>query len=107
MPREITARQPVCADIDGFKRHAAVRMQAHERNRLEQLCRVRQAVLIRAWWQWERSTGPRSSEGKARAASNAFNGAKRAATPAMCLFGVAGRSSGHALAASDRVRWRA
>ena len=39
MPREIAARQPVCANIDGFKRHAAARMQAHERNRLEQLCR--------------------------------------------------------------------
>jgi hypothetical protein len=39
MPREATARQPLCADIDGFSLHAAVRVEAHERKRLEQLCR--------------------------------------------------------------------
>ncbi len=39
MPREATARQPLCADIDGFNLHAAVRVEAHERKRLEQLCR--------------------------------------------------------------------
>lgn len=39
MPRETAARQPVCADTDGFNLHAAVRVQAHERKRLEQLCR--------------------------------------------------------------------
>jgi hypothetical protein len=39
MPREATARQPLCADIDGFSLHAAVRVQAHDRKRLEQLCR--------------------------------------------------------------------
>jgi hypothetical protein len=36
MPREATARQPLCADIDGFSLHAAVRVEAQ---RLEQLCR--------------------------------------------------------------------
>ena len=39
MPRETIARQPLCADIDGFSLHAAVRVEAHERKRLEQLCR--------------------------------------------------------------------
>jgi hypothetical protein len=38
-PREATARQPLCADIDGFSLHAAVRVEAHDRKRLEQLCR--------------------------------------------------------------------
>jgi hypothetical protein len=32
-------RQPLCADIDGFSLHAAVRVEAHDRKRLEQLCR--------------------------------------------------------------------
>jgi uncharacterized protein (DUF983 family) len=39
LPREAPARQPLCADIDGFSLHAAVRVDAHERKRLEQLCR--------------------------------------------------------------------
>ena len=39
MPRQGTARQPLCADIDGFSLHAAVRVEAHDRKRLEQLCR--------------------------------------------------------------------
>jgi hypothetical protein len=39
MPRETTARQALCADIDGFSLHAAVRVEARERKRLEQLCR--------------------------------------------------------------------
>ena len=39
MPREGTARQPLCADIDGVSLHAAVRVEAHDRKRLEQLCR--------------------------------------------------------------------
>jgi hypothetical protein len=39
MPRKATARQPLCADIDGFSLHAAVRVEAHDRKRLEQLCR--------------------------------------------------------------------
>ena len=38
MPRE-DMRQPLCADIDGFSLHAAVRVEAHDRKRLEQLCR--------------------------------------------------------------------
>lgn len=36
--------------------------------------RARQAELIRNWRPWERSTGPRSKVGKARAARNAFKG---------------------------------
>ena len=39
MPREAAPRQPLCADIDGFGLHAAVRVEAHDRERLEQLCR--------------------------------------------------------------------
>jgi uncharacterized protein (DUF983 family) len=39
MPREGEARQPLCAGIDGFSLHAAVRVEAHDRKRLEQLCR--------------------------------------------------------------------
>jgi hypothetical protein len=39
MPREGTAGQPLCADSDGFSLHAAVRVDAHDRKRLEQLCR--------------------------------------------------------------------
>jgi len=38
-PRETAVRQPLCADIDGFSLHAAVRVEAHDRKRLEQLCR--------------------------------------------------------------------
>ncbi|MFN8737048.1 MAG: transposase [Betaproteobacteria bacterium] len=40
MPRETAAHQPLCADIDGFSLHAAVRVEAHDRKRLEQLCRT-------------------------------------------------------------------
>lgn len=39
MPRETAARHPLCADIDGFSLHAAVRVEAHNRKRLEQVCR--------------------------------------------------------------------
>lgn len=39
MPRVDRAQQPLCADIDGFSLHAAVRVEAHDRKRLEQLCR--------------------------------------------------------------------
>ena len=39
MPREVTVRQPLCAELDGFSLHAAVRIEAHERKRLERLCR--------------------------------------------------------------------
>ena len=39
MPREATAGQPLCADIDGFSLHTAVRVEANDRKRLEQPCR--------------------------------------------------------------------
>jgi len=39
MPRESTSRQALCADIDGFSLHAAVRCEAADRKLLEQLCR--------------------------------------------------------------------
>jgi hypothetical protein len=51
MPREDTARQPLCADIDGFSLHAVVRIDSHDRKRLEQLCRyvTRPALSGRAF----------------------------------------------------------
>jgi hypothetical protein len=39
MPREGTARHPLCADIDGFSLHAGVGVEAQDRQRLEQVCR--------------------------------------------------------------------
>lgn len=36
--------------------------------------RVRQAELIRLWKPWEKSTGPRTPDGKAKAARNAWKG---------------------------------
>jgi hypothetical protein len=45
--------------------------------------RARQAELIRSWRPWERSTGPRTAEGKARASLNSYRGAKRAETRAL------------------------
>jgi hypothetical protein len=37
--------------------------------------RARQAALIRTWKPWKQSTGPRTPEGKAKAASNGDKGA--------------------------------
>lgn len=39
--------------------------------------RQRQAELIRNWQPWNRSTGPKSSEGKATVARNPYKGAVR------------------------------
>ena len=39
--------------------------------------RARQAALIRTWRPWEQSTGPRTDEGKAKVARNAFKGGWR------------------------------
>ena len=39
MPREKDFTQSLCADIDGFSLHAAVRCAADDRQALEQLCR--------------------------------------------------------------------
>lgn len=36
--------------------------------------RARQAELIRQWRPWEKSTGPKSVEGKSRVARNAYKG---------------------------------
>jgi len=41
--------------------------------------RARQAALIRTWKPWEKSTGPRSAEGKQRTARNGFKGGNRPA----------------------------
>lgn len=40
--------------------------------------RARQAEAIKRWRPWERSTGPRTAEGKAVSARNAFRGGLRA-----------------------------
>ena len=40
MARQGMARELLCSDIDGFSLHAAVRVEAHDRKRLEQLCRT-------------------------------------------------------------------
>src|ERR1017187_9060022 len=40
--------------------------------------KVRQSELIRRWKPWRRSTGPKSPEGKAKAAGNADKGSNRA-----------------------------
>jgi Putative transposase len=37
--RQASPRQPLCVDIDGFSPNAAVRVEAHDRKRLELLCR--------------------------------------------------------------------
>ena len=39
--------------------------------------RQRQAELIRRWRPWERSTGPRTEEGRQAAAHNAWKGGQR------------------------------
>ena len=36
--------------------------------------RARQSALIRQWKPWEKSTGPRSVEGKRRTAGNGYKG---------------------------------
>jgi hypothetical protein len=36
--------------------------------------KARQAALIRSWRPWERSTGPRTANGKAKASKNAWKG---------------------------------
>ena len=39
--------------------------------------RARQALLIRNWKPWERSTGPRTRDGKAKVSRNADKGGHR------------------------------
>ena len=39
MPRDTPFTQTLCADVQGFSLHAAVRCDAHERQWREQLCR--------------------------------------------------------------------
>jgi hypothetical protein len=45
--------------------------------------RARQSAAIHKWRPWERSTGPKTSEGKARVARNAYKGGKREETRAL------------------------
>ena len=39
--------------------------------------RARQAELIRSWRPWERSTGPKTAQGKDRSKMNRYRGATR------------------------------
>lgn len=39
--------------------------------------RQRQSEAIRRWKPWERSTGPRTAQGKARVSRNAWKGGER------------------------------
>jgi hypothetical protein len=39
--------------------------------------RARQAELIRNWRPWDRSTGPKTAEGKERSKNNRYRGAER------------------------------
>lgn len=39
--------------------------------------RARQAEAIRKWRPWEKSTGPKTTEGKAKCSQNGFKGARR------------------------------
>ena len=45
--------------------------------------RARQAEMINSWRPWERSTGPRTEDGKARSSKNRFQGAQRQAERAL------------------------
>lgn len=40
--------------------------------------RAKQALVIQRWKPWEKSTGPRSPDGKAVSSRNAWKGGKRA-----------------------------
>ena len=40
--------------------------------------RAKQAELIKQWMPWKQSTGPKSIEGEARVAANAWTGGQRA-----------------------------
>jgi hypothetical protein len=40
--------------------------------------RARQAALIHTWRPWEKTTGPKTPQGKAKASRNAYKGGTRA-----------------------------
>ena len=69
--------------------------------------RQRQAALIQSWHPWQRSTGPRTASGKARASRNAFKDSPRQQLREIARF-VAEmkheRQKVMALAARDLVR---
>lgn len=49
MPGQSTARQRLCANIDGISLHAAVRVEAKDRKWLEQLSRYFNTVQIKSF----------------------------------------------------------
>ena len=61
--------------------------------------RTRQGVAIHRWKPWERSTGPRTTEGKAIAVRNAYRGATR---PLLRELARALRQQNQLLKASSR-----
>ena len=63
MPRDADFKQHLCADIDGFSLHAAVRCGADDRQALEQLCRY----ITRPALANERGTDQRCGPGGAQA----------------------------------------
>lgn len=48
--------------------------------------RKQQSELIRRWQPWKRSTGPRTVEGKSKAARNAYKGATRSTLRRLARF---------------------
>lgn len=52
--------------------------------------RARQAEAIRRWKPWEKSTGPKTAEGKARVSRNAYKGAHREHLKMIAEIGRAG-----------------
>ena len=58
----------------GAKLRASRQLRLKSPNVLHQERRARQAQAIHRWRPWEHSTGPRTAEGKARSARNAYAG---------------------------------
>jgi len=62
MPRDADFKQTLCADIQGFSLHAAVRCSADDRQALEQLCRyITHPALQAAPGQWPGSSSGTNS----------------------------------------------
>ncbi len=63
--------------------------------------RARQSEAIRRWRPWERSTGPKTAEGKAKVSRNGYKGGWRELLPAGAIPSVA--SAGKGPSAGGRV----
>jgi hypothetical protein len=103
MPREAAARQPLCADIDGFSLHAAVRIEAHDRKRLERLCRYITRPGSSPTWGWIPGRRPgdgraRPGDGRARRGTRSPQAEKRAPSGARAMGWRASAAAGVAAA---------